>query len=349
MSFNWLLVRGASADPLSLKFAALQNKQSITENEIFKPERDRPKIISKYTEDFVLIQDPFSFRQLRNNNMHYFGPFEPDGVKLKYWCRFNHIAKRIRDRSFTNNYTIPVGNPKLCAGPNDGVKGGTLVTKINSDPNSNTIDYFYTPDNSSLKFSGMGAGFSIFMWVMPEVIGPNGSDMMLRMKMDDVGGVGGYMIKIGVDGSLRFIVRRTSTTRNFISAANKLTAGQYYLICLTYDLTTHAMGMRINNEVQVDSADESPTFPTGHSLDMFHGIGINQVNERFSGRYLDSRTYNDKILTGAEMDNIWNNRRSISPIEYGHLSVAETARFNSSVYTAGYDATGFDATGYTTV
>lgn len=350
MSFNWLLVRGASADPLSLKFAALQNKQSIAENEIFKPERARPKIISKYTEDLVLVQDAFSFRQLKYiANLHYFGPFEPDGVNLKYWCRFNHVAKRIRDSSFTNNWTFPVGNPKLCAGPSDGVKGGTIVTKINSDPNSNTIDYFYTTNDISLRFAGMGSGFSIFMWIMPEVIGPNGNDMMLRMKMDDSGAVGGYMIKIGADGSLKFIVRRTSVTRNFISPPNKLTQKQYYLICLTYDLTTHAMGMRINNETQVDSADESPTFPTGHSLDMFHGIGVNQVNERFSGRLVDSRTYNDKIFTANEMDNLWGNKRSISPIGYGNLSVAGSARFNSNAYTGGYDVLGYDSTGFATV
>jgi hypothetical protein len=346
MSFNWLLVRGASADPLSIKFAALQNKQSIAENEIFKPERARPKIISKYTEDLVLVQDPFSFRQLRYvNNLHYFGPMEPDGVFLKYWCRFNHIASHMQDHSFSNNITIPVGKPKLCEGPSDGVKGGTIVTKINSDPNS--IDYFYTPDDSKLQISNMGIGFSIFMWIMPESFGTN--NMMLRMKVDDSTASNGHMVKLGADGKLKFFVRRSGTTRDFISPANKLTAGQYYLICLTYNMSTNTMVMRINNEIQTDSSTESPTFPTGHRLDMFHGIGVNQINERYTGRYVDSRLYNNYIFSTTEMDNIWNNRRSISPIPYGYLSVAGTARFNSNVYTAGYDPLAYDGTGFDTV
>jgi hypothetical protein len=346
MSYNWQLVRGASSDPLSLKFSAMQNKQNIAENELFKPERARPRIISKYTEDLVLSQDPFSFQQLKYiNNLHYFGPYEPDGVHLKYWCMFNHIATRIKDSSFSNNYTVPIGKPRLCAGPSDGVKGGIIVTRINSDPTS--LDYFYTPDSAKLQITNMGSGFSIYLNIMPESIGT--TDQMVRMKVDASDGLNGHMIKIGVDGELKFFVRRAGTTRNFISPDNKLTEGQYYAICLTYNMSSNVLGMRINNEVQTDSADESPTFPTGHRLDMFHGIGVNQTAEKFRGRYADSRLYNDYIFTGVEMDNIWNNKRSISPIPYGHLSVAGVAHFNSNVYTGGYDPVAYDGTGFETI
>ena len=343
MSYNWQLVRGASNDPLSLRLTAMANKQSIAENEIFKPERARPKIISRYTEDLVLVQDPFSFKQLRYiANLHYFGPFEPDGIKLKYWCRFNHLATHMHDHSFSNNYTVPVGKPRLCAGPSDGVKGGTIVTRINSDPN--IIDYFYTPDSAKLQIANMGTGFSIYLWFLIEEFGSE--DAIIRMKIDDVAGNNGHMIKVAPDGRLKFFVKRAGTTRNFISAANKITTGQFYSACLTYNMSTNGMVMRLNNEVQTDSLDESPSFPAGHSVDMFHGIGINQLNEKMIGRLADSRLYNDMIFTNGQMDNIWNNKRSISPIQYGHLSVAGVAKFNSNTFTAPFDTTGFDSTGY---
>lgn len=377
MSYNWQLVRGASNDPLSLRLSAMMNKQNISENEIFKIERARPKIISRYTEDFVLVQDPFSFRQLKYiNNLHYFGPFEPDGVHLKYWCRFNHIARRIHDSSFSDNLTIPVGSPKLCVGPSDGVKGGTIVTRLNSEGDS--TDYFYTPDNPNMSIANMGSGFSIYLNFMIEGFGVPGvgvvvnsgikpmgfktpgikvsgslspvtEDATIRMKIDDNTADNGYMIKVGTGGELKFFVRRAGTTRNFISPGNKITMGLFYAVCLKYNMSDNSMVMRINNEVQGDVGDETPTFPTGHSLDMFHGIGPNQDRERLIGRLADSRTYNDMLFTNSQMDNIWNNKRSISPIPYGHLSVAGVAHFNTNAYTAGYDSTGYDSTGFETI
>jgi hypothetical protein len=355
----------------------MMNKQNISENEVFKPDRARPKIISKYTEDLVLAQDPFSFRQLKYiNNLHYYGPFEPDGVHLKYWCRFNHIASSLRDHSFSKNNTIPVGKPQLCKGPSDGVKGGTIVTRINTSGDS--IDYFYTPDDPSLQIATMDDSFSIYLSFMMEGIGNAGvgqvinsgikpagfktpgikvtgsvsaltEDAMIRMKIDDNIADNGYMIKVGTTGELKFFVRRDGTTRNFISPPNKITMGLFTTACLTYDMGDNSMVMRINNEPQSDVANETPIFPSGHSLSMFHGIGPLQDRERMRGRFQDSRTYNNYKFTNTEMDNIWNNKRSISPILYGHLSVAGVAHFNTNVYTAGYDATAFDATGYETI
>jgi hypothetical protein len=345
MSYNWQLVRGASNDPLSLRLTAMANKQNIAENEIFKPERSRPRIISKYTEDLVLAQDPFSFRQLKYiNNLHYFGPYEPDGLHLKYWCMFNHIATKIKDSSFSNNYTVPIGSPKLCKGPSDGVKGGTIVSRINS---ADTLDYFYTSDSPSLQIANMGTGFSTYIEFMLEDIETDES--MIRMKIDDNSGDNGHMITVGTDGQLKFFVKRAGTVRNFISENNKITEGLFYAACLTYTASSNVLGMRINNIAQTDSADETPTFPSGHRLDMFHGIGINQINNKVVVRFKDSRYYQDLIFSGTQMDNIWNNKRSISPIQYGHLSVAGVAHFNTTAYTGGYDSTGFDSTGFETI
>jgi hypothetical protein len=349
MSYNWLLVRGASADPLSLRFAALQNKQSIAENEIFKPERANPKILSKYTEDQVLVQDPLSFSQLRyGQNIHYQGPFEPDGVNLKCWHRFNHIAKKMHDHSFSGNYTYPIGNPQLCVGPTDGVKGGTIVTKINSNPNS--IDYFYTPDAPGIRVSGMTTGFSVYTnFMINSIASSGGVDSTIHFKVDNSGGTDGWMLKVGPAGDLVWAVRRASTTRYFISSANKITTDRFIAVCLTYTASTNAMTMRIDNEVQTNTGSISIGFPTAHRLDLFHGIRTNQNSGKMIGRLSDFRWYNDMIFTSAQMDNIWNNKRSISPIQYGHLSVAGFAKFNANVYTAAYDATAFDSTGFATV
>ena len=91
MSVNWMLIRGASANPSSLKYAALMNKQSIAENEVFKPDTSQPSIISTHTEDTVLLQDPFFFRKLQFKNQKFYAPWEPDGVLRR------HVR---RDRSY---------------------------------------------------------------------------------------------------------------------------------------------------------------------------------------------------------------------------------------------------------
>jgi hypothetical protein len=349
MSYNWMLVRGGSANPSSLKFTALMNKQNITENELFKPEDPQPRILSYNTEDLCLTQDPFSWKILKYiNNFHYFGPFEPDGVHLKYWCRFNHIASKIADKSFSKNYTIPVGNPRLCEGPSDGVKGGTIVSRINTQ---DTLDYFYTVDDedeaeSDLTIANMGSGFSIYIeFMIEQIVG----ESTLRLKIDNAAGNDGHMITVGPNGELKFFVKRAGTMRNFISANNKITEGLYYAAALTYTASDNSMVMRINNQAQTDSANETPTFPTGHSTDMFHGIGTDQINNPMIGRLKDSRHYKDMIFSGSQMDNIWNNKRSISPIQYGHLAVASVAHFNTTTFTGGFDSTGYDTTGYETI
>lgn len=348
MSLPWLLVRGANANPAALKFSALMNKQNMSENETFKPEKRDPDIISKHTEDTILLQDPFSFRKLRYiNNLHFFGPFEPDGVKLKYWCRFNTIKRGLHDHSFSKNLTYPVGKPRLCIGPDDGSKGGTIVTRINKDPTS--TDYFYTPDAAGIRVSGMTTGFSIYLVFGFDAIAQHNSiDPTIAMKVDASDGANGWMLRVGVNGELKWFVRRAGTTRNFISENNKITTGRYIAVVLTYTASGNVMTMRIDNETQTDSADESPTFPTAHRLDLFHGIGPNQNSGKMVGRFGDSRWYNDLILDSDQQDNIWNNKRSISPTQYGLLSIAGHSHFNTNVYTGGYDSDGYDTTGFET-
>jgi len=346
MSATWMLVRGAAPNPSSLKFQALMNKQSIAENELFKPERQRPSIISAHTEDTVLLQDPFFFTKLKPKTIHYKGPFEPDGVLLKYWCRFNHIARKIKDYSFSQNYTYPVGNPKLCEGPDDGVKGGTIVTKINSNPD--ILDYFYVKDTAKMRVTGNTTGFSMYFKFLVEKLSfHNGESPALWFKVDDSSGNNGVIVRIDAnDATLKWFVRRSSTTRNFISATNSITEKQWYTACLTYT-NSNVMAMRINNIPQTDSANETPTFPSSHSLDTFIGIGTSQNSGKARIRIADARWYN-LVFSSDHMDNIWNNARSISPIEYGSLAVAGYSRFNDTVDSGGFDSTGFDSTGYDT-
>jgi len=358
MSYPWSLIRGSSVNPSSLKFSSLINKENIAENELFKPERAQPQAISAHTEDLVLLQDPFLFTKLRQNSQKFYGPFEPDGDKLRLWCKFNHIGSVIKDYSFTfkNDPSLlggifAHGNPKLCAGPDDGVKGGTIVTRFNSD--DNYIDYYsiLNPDEGLLGVGEITTGFSMYIKFMVE--GPitqhNGVDPTLWFHVDDVNGDNGTWIKIGTNGELKFIVRDTTTTRSFVSPNNKITSGVWNVACLTYNLTGNVLGMRIANQTQTDSGDDNPTFPASHDNSVFFAIGPNQDSGKFVGRIADIRWYRDLLFSSGQMDNIWNNGRSISPIEYGALSVAGHAKFNQSVYSAGFDSTGFDSTGFDTV
>lgn len=376
MSFNWLLVRGSSANPGALKFSALMNKQNIAENETFKPDKKDPDIISKHTMDLLICQDPLSFRKLVTATNRYYGPMEPDGVNLKYWCRFNHLATQITDDSFSGNYTIPVGNPKLIGGPDDGVKGGVIMSRINM---RDTVDYYHVLDNASIQVVGLVTGFSIYVAFIIEntyssgsyvytnrgikplgfktpgikvssysLASTTGNNSTIAMKVDNSGATEGWWIRVGPNGELKFFVKRAGTIYNFISANNKIRKGQLYECCLTYTVSGNVLTMRINNEVQTDSADESPTFPTAHSQDLWIGVGTNQNTELMQGVMKDLRFYREKIFSSTEQDNIWYNKRSISPIVFGQIAVAGHSKFNLDVYTGGFDVTGFDSTGYDT-
>jgi hypothetical protein len=393
LSFSWLLVRGTAANPGSLKFTALMNKQNIAENEVFKPERRDPDIISKHTDDLVLVKDDLSFTKLNTKTNKYYGPFEPDGVNLKYWCRFNHIAKRMKDESFSGNYTIPHGNPKLIRGPDDGVKGGVIMSMINS---LDSQEYYQVPDNVGLRVSGLTTGFSIYLAfiIQNDFVGEGGAqsytsrgikplgfktpgiklsfyttisnptnNATVAFKVDDITPTNGWWVRVGANGELKFFVLRAGVVYNFISAGNKIKKGQLYECTLTYTIAGNVLTMRINNEVQVDSANETPTFPANHNLDLWIASGpetIQEVQEDIieipiitkteimEGVLKDIRKYDNLIFSSTQQDNIWNNKRSISPIAFGKLAVAGYAFFNENVYAGGFDSTGYDSTGYDT-
>jgi hypothetical protein len=391
-----MLVRGASSDPAALKFTALMNKQSIAENQILEPERRDPDIVSIHTDDLVLVQDKFHFTKLNTNTNKYYGPFEPDGVNLKYWCRFNHIAMQIMDESFTKNYTIPVGNPRLIHGPDDGVKGGTVMTEINICDQT-VPTYFYVKDAVGIRVSGVTTGFSVYVAFIIQNesivsggivtftnkgIKPlgfktpgiklssyasspgTGGNVSIVFKVDDITPTNGWWLRVGPSGELKFFVLRAGIVYNFISAVGKIKKGQLYECTITYTITGNAITMRINNEVQTDSANETPTFPANHTLDMKIATGpetattvigddtdeevVYTQTETMEGVMKELRKYDSLIFTGAQQDNIWNNKRSISPIAFGKLAVAGHTKFNENVYAGGFDSTGYDSTGYDT-
>ncbi|WP_411753293.1 LamG-like jellyroll fold domain-containing protein [Serratia sp. (in: enterobacteria)] len=327
MSYNWALIRGGSANPSSLKYTALMNKQTLAENELFKPERQEPQIISTHTEDLVLIQDPFMFTKLKPVTLIYKGPFEPDGVHLKLWCKFNHIAKEMRDMAFSVNLEDypylpglvlkPHGNPKLCEGPDfDGIKGGSIVTKINSNPN--IIDYYTISNPASMNFGIQPSfdlnhvGISIFFRFMleGEPVQDNGVDPTLWYHAEELTTFGS-MIRIGTNRELKFFIKKSGSTFNFISPNNAVVPNVWTTACLTYKFSDNAMTMTINNVPQTDSADETPTFD---HVDNNVVIGASQYPfnaGRFVGRLDDVRWYSNLIFNRDHETNIWNNGRSI--------------------------------------
>lgn len=371
------------------------NKQNITENEAFKPERRDPDIISVHTDDLILVQDRLMFNKLGTDTNKYYGPFEPDGVNLKYWCRFNHIANGIKDESFSGNLTYPVGSPILVRGPDDGVKGGTIMTEVNHC--DKTLTWFYVKDAPGVRVNGLTTGFSIYLafviyntsvisggvvtytnrgikplgFKIPGIklsgyttVGnPSGINVSVAFKVDDIVPSNGWWIRVGPSGELKFFVLRAGIVYNFISPIGKIKLGQLYEICITYTISGNVITMRINNEVQTDSANETPTFPANHNLNLKIATGpetstpnpnvtdetpIITQTETMQGVMKDLRKYDNLIFTSAQMDSIWDNKLSISPIVFGQIAVAGIAKFNENVYAGGYDVTAFDTTGFDT-
>lgn len=320
MSYPWLIVRGASANPSSLKFQALMNKQSIAENEVFKPESKQPQIISVHTEDTILLQDPFFFRKLRTKTQKYYAPFEPDGKYLKLWCRFNHLARQLKDESFSINVEdfsrvkiYPKGQPKLCEGPDDGVKGGTIVSRINYDPSH--IDYFevLNPAECLIGMAEATEGFSIYIDFMleGEPINQNGLNQTIWFHVDDPNGDQGVIVKIGNDRSIRFVARRAAFTRSFVSEPNIITSGVFHKAFITYDFNGDVMAVRVDKTELTDTGDDNSGFPSSHENSVFLGVRTNQNQGAARVRYRDARWYRDLIFNNDHKDNLWNNGRSI--------------------------------------
>lgn len=310
MSFPWMLVRGASSNPSSLKFAALMNKQSIAENELFKPDKQQPGIISAHIEDLILLQDPFFFKKLATKTNKYFGPWEPDGVLLKYWCRFNHLTRKMHDHSFSKNYTYPHGSPKLCEGPDDGVKGGRIITKLNSNNDVDNPDYFSTPDHSSIRVSTATNGFSIYLeFIVDDMGSVEGEfDPTLQYKFDDSNNR--RCIRFSPDlGRLHFHVREGGVNTNFYTPTNTIYKGGHYKCWFRYNPTTDIARVTVNNIAMTDVADGDPS--TGNATtDLLHGKRGSEDGGYPFVRFIDSRWYNFEVLDD-HIQNMWNNGRSI--------------------------------------
>jgi hypothetical protein len=295
---------------------------------------------------------------VKYNTTKYYMPFEPDGDKLRLWLKFNHLGRQIKDYSFfCNNFAqtavLCQGVPRLCKGPDDGVKGGRIVSRFNAG--SESIDYLklLNPEDVNIGIMAQSLGFSQYFEFMLEgdPVQQGGVDQTLWAHTDDSNGDFATMLQIGTNRQLKFFVRDNANNFDFVSANNKITSGVYHTACITYNPTGNVLGMRIDNQPQTDSGSGSPSFPDPIENSAWIGIaGIdNDIGVgKFVGRYADLRWYRDMIFSGSQMDNIWNNKRSISPIEYGSIDVMGYAKFNTQVFTSGFDPVGYDSTGFDT-
>jgi hypothetical protein len=323
MSYNWLTVRGGSMNPSSLKFQALMNKQNIAENELFKPDQFTPKSISASTEDTVLLQDPFFFTKLKTKTNHYRAPFEPDGQYLRLWMRFNHLGRTLKDEAFmfggSGDIVNPIyiyGSPKLCEGPDDGVKGGRVVTQLNSNPD--ILDYYVclNPDEQNvgiLDISDFGLkGYSMYVDFMLEgaPVSDNGQDPTIWFHVDDVNGDFGTCLRIGTTRELIVDTKVNGTHTCKAATTTHIQSNLWYRACVNFLLSGAVTSMRINNIPQTLVNSTNQSFPDSHENSVFVGVGQN-LTGRFIGRIADLRWYRDLVFWNQHMDNIWNNHRSI--------------------------------------
>lgn len=318
-SIPWEVVRGAHIDPSAIKFTNLQNKQNMFENELFKPPSAQLKIISVDTHDRLAYIDNLFFAKLKYANSRYLMPYEPDGNVLRLWLKYNHLGRTIKDYSFwcNSNITSQVlckGAPRLCKGPDDGIKGGRIVTRLNA---GNDTDYFLVANPEEVNIGVIdGQPFSLYFEFMPESLEQdNGLDSTLWAQTDDPNGDYGSAITITPDGKLVFGIRDNTVDFDFTSPANKITEGLYHTAFVTYNPANNAITMRINNVPQSDIGGPTPTFPDPLNNSVWLGISgtddITGGGGKFIGRFADTRWYRGLIVNNNHHDNIWNNKRSI--------------------------------------
>ena len=324
MSIPWQIIRGAHIDPSAIKFTDLQNKQNMFENQLFSPPTAQLKIISADTHDRLAYYDNLFFGKVKYKNSQYFMPYEPDGNILRLWLRYNHLGREIRDFSnWCNDFAVSVvlchGAPRLCRGPDDGIKGGRVVTRFNAGVDNDYLEVL-NPEESNIGVQSQTLGFSMYHEFMAEgdLSQQQDVDQTIWAHTDDPGGDYGSLVQIGADGRFKFFIRDNGVNYNFITAPNKITPGHYYSSCLTYNPTGNVLTMRLNNVTQTDVINETPEFPDPIDNSVYissSGVDIDDASVgKFIGRIADTRWYRHLIFNGDHQDNIWNNKRSICAV-----------------------------------
>jgi Concanavalin A-like lectin/glucanases superfamily len=173
-------------------------------------------------------------------------------------------------------------------------------------PGSVTDDkrsYWYYDSNSNFNVS---ASISVSLWFYPTDVSQIASETWRTLLYRRIDASNSFAILIKpADSKLYVFVTEAGATTKLASSAT-VTLNAWNLIIFTYNPTTNALVIYLNNSTSSTTPADTYTPPYTTDANMYGGGLPLLADKRFTG-YMDNFVFwSAKILTGTEAGNMWN-------------------------------------------
>jgi hypothetical protein len=314
---SWTEIRRGMGDQLSSVIRGLINKQNMFINAQEQPTQQRARGIGRATFSRLTYQDPFTYAFSSEFKDRFFiPPMEPDGKYLTCWIPMKSLGRFLKDLSHFRNHAYLKGIPHMCNGPDDGLYGGRIALEFNHT--STQDDYLYIPHKANISLSPIVTGISVFTRVKFNSLGSSGGiDATLFQKIDNAAATSGFALRLGEDGRLKWFPRRASVTYDHVTAAETINPDVIYDIGCNYKVADNSTQIHIDGVPETDSSSDTMTFPVNDATDLRIAMGDNGNAGRAQAVFYDFRVYYEYLISSAEWDHLYVNKRSISDIPSG--------------------------------
>jgi len=267
------------------------------------------------------------------NFKNYQLPFEPDGNKLRVWYRFNDFAGgTVKDWSGKENIGTVIGSPQK----QDGHVAHMNAMAFGGINNDFIRIPHKVPDT---LIANLTTGFSMGLWVKPNVIGLHGGKpRVIACKIDDTFAAQERGWSLWVEppsGTLYFAVKTGGTV--FVRKATNALGimNQWYFITAGFNVASGGSipALTVNGAAYTTDTqtlnDKTPWFTTSATINLdtvLGGTGEPGASA-WSGSIGDFRYFYEKIYTNGEALIQFTNKYTISDINHIALAGIATTAF----------------------
>lgn len=342
MSIDFRSIREISNDPTGRLLAYLSNKFSAFLAKDQADQVDNPEDIYADGQDVEskLTYENFTRTKKFDLNTDYYSPSEPNSdATCRLWLRGSNTGNTIRDISGSERNGSLWGDPILIDGSPfdygiaDSVK--SLAIRLNR-PTSPLVNHDYITVAFNTRHRAMQAlttGISFFLrFRIHDLSEQNGFSRTLLQKRDDGTLLlpdDGIRVIVSADGRLIVRIRRNGGTQyNNQTATNTIVVNTVYDLWITYDDTSHAVKVYLNN-VDKTLTDPGASSTWNHASDVgdrswyiFKHAGDNSQDGYVYGDFYDFEVLREKIVSSTEVGRHFTNKWTIADIPFGQVMVS---------------------------
>lgn len=335
---DWRGLVPSSNDPM-LRYIVAMQKAFIRDqvaNSVAAVDSDNEDIyaMGQDVDTVVRLHDELSGVTYFPFNTPAFPPFEPDGNQVKLWVRGNNLGHVMGDMSNFNNVVVLNGDPVLVDGTIDlgtithGVKSVALRLNRPTSQLENQ-EWIEIRDSTALQVIGLTTGFSIFVRVRFNglLAQQEGRNPTIFEKIDDSTPNNAMMLVATPDRRLRFAIKTGGVVRGYKETATlTIVEGNVYDIWVTFGVSGSVINLYVNgvNKTLTDygGALNWQTSLINHNL--FIGRrGAYEIEGFAYMDFYDLKYYRDRVVTQAEVTNHYNNKWTISAINFGQVMIVD--------------------------